>query len=182
MGGIFLFQHAKARALEHRIGDHARSAGFQIVAFLAAAIDHLVIHAAFRVRVGGDALHHLSKQSADIIAVFALRQDFAQICQRCGKPSHRAQPKASRKAGDRIGPECGAACVIAVIIQLFLLVKHALAYGAHLTDDIAVIPFSKVLFIQRGKNLCHIDAIQPDLVGIDLLVPEAALVRAGLLF
>ena len=39
-----------------------------------------------------------------------------------------------------------------------------------------------MLLIQGGEGLGHVDAVQPDLIGVNLLVPEAALPRAGLRF
>ena len=66
-------------------------------------------------------------------------------------------------------------------IQAGFRIPHMLPDGGNLPDHIAVIPFSEMLFVQGGEGLRHVDAVQPDLVGIDVLMPPGAFRRPGLI-
>ena len=52
--------------------------------------------------------------------------------------------------------------------------------GFDLAQDIGIIPAAKSLLVQGIEHLSHVDAVQPDLVGVDGLVPEIPLHGSGL--
>ena len=74
-----------------------------------------------------------------------------------------------------------AALVVAVVVQAGLGVLHVLldVHELFVAVNAAVHPVAACLILHI-KGLGHVSAVQPDLVGIDLLVPEVALLRAGL--
>ena len=68
-----------------------------------------------------------------------------------------------------------------MVIQAGLLIEQKLPCLVKLIHDIAVIlPLVKTVFIFHIKRLAHIKAVQPDLEGIDQLMPEVSCSQAGL--
>ena len=57
--------------------------------------------------------------------------------------------------------------------------------SAHISDllyNIAVVTAAKIFFVKCAERLRHIDSVQPDLIGINSFMPEAALKGPGLVF
>lgn len=98
-----------------------------------------------------------------------------------GKPALGAQPEVSRKAGDRVAPELFAARVVSVIVQTVEGVAHQVMHDLEHMEAVragtTVVEAQLVLHVER---LGHIHAIEPDLVGIDGLVPKHAFFGARL--
>ncbi len=67
-----------------------------------------------------------------------------------------------------------------MVAEPLFLVVHLFAHRGDLAQHVAAVAAAEVLLVHGREDLRHIDAVEPDLVGIDLLVPEVALDRAGL--
>ena len=101
--------------------------------------------------------------------------------QRHGEPAQRPEPEAVGQAGDRIAPEGGAGIVVSVVIQTITRIPHVLPYIAELPEDIPAVFASVVLhLVLHIKWKRHVKPVQPDLIGVNLLVPEISALRAGL--
>ena len=91
-----------------------------------------------------------------------------------------------RLAGDGIGPEHFAAFVPAVTVETGGGVVGVLGHGHYLVDNVVV---TSLLLIRGHKagsvagieRLAHVQAVEPHLPGIHLLVPEASVRCARLL-
>ena len=89
--------------------------------------------------------------------------------------------KIGAAAGLGVRPVHLAALVVAVVVQAGLGVLHVLldVHELLVAVNAAVHPVAACLIL-HVEGLGHVGAVQPDLVGIDLLVPEVALLGAGL--
>ena len=109
------------------------------------------------------------------------RHELPGIDERHGKPALGAQPEVGRKAGDRIAPELLAARVVSVIVQTVEGVAHQVMHDLeHMEAVRAGTTVVEAQFVLHIERLRHIHAVEPDLVGIDGLVPKHALFGARL--
>ena len=109
------------------------------------------------------------------------RHELPRIDKRHGKPALGAQPEVSRKAGDRIAPELLAARVVGVIVQTVERVAHKIVHDLEHMEAVragaTVVEAQLVLHVER---LGHVHAVEPNLVGVDGLMPKHALFGARL--
>ena len=97
------------------------------------------------------------------------------------EPAHGPQPEVGAAAGHGVSPVHLAALVVAVVVQAGLFVPHVL-FDVHelLVAVDAALHLVKAGLVLHVEGLRHIGAIQPHLPRIDVLVPEVALLGAGL--
>src|SRR5581483_8023148 len=100
--------------------------------------------------------------------------------QRHRVPADRARPKLWRQTGLRIRPSLLFRFIPTVIEQTGFRVARMRFPPDELPSDIV----ERTIFVKgRGvlgiKRLTHVQAVQPHLIGIDFLMPETALVCAG---
>ena len=180
-----LGQQAQTHALEHRVGKQGGAAGLEVVALLAAVVDHLPEHTGLLVLVLVDVLDGLLEHGLDaaVLVVQLLVHPFQHVHHGHHEPAHGPQPEVGAAAGDGVGPVHLAALVVAVVVKAGLFVPHMLL-DVH---ELAVAVDAAAHLVEAGlvfhiEGLGHVGAVQPDLPGVDLLVPEVALLGAGLAF
>ena len=176
-----MIQNAKTGALEHRVGQHAAAACLQVVPFPANLINDLPVYTGIGIGIAVGAFHEFTKELADALFALSIRQDLTQIRKRNGVPADAAQPKVLRTARHRICPESSAAGIIAVVVQSLCRIVHMRAHIFDLRKGVGKIALAEFALEQSIERLGHIQTVQPDLVGIDRLMPEVALKRTGLL-
>ena len=103
------------------------------------------------------------------------------VDQRSGEPAQAAQPGIRGQASLLVCPEGGFRGIVAMAVQARHRIKHAVAHSQELAADVLIAGAVLQVGGAAGvEHLRHVEAVQPDLVGVDLLVPEVALVGAGL--
>ena len=97
------------------------------------------------------------------------------------EPAHGPQPEVGAAAGHGVSPVHLAALVVAVVVQAGLFVPHVL-FDVHklLVAVNAALHLVIAGLILHVEGLGHVGAVQPDLPRVDILVPEVALLGAGL--
>ena len=97
-----------------------------------------------------------------------------------GEPADGPEPEVLGKAGFRVSPEDFLGGIVSVEIQSGFGVLHALFHGEELLVGIlaalAAVVSGLVLHVE---GLGHKEPVQPYLLNIDVLVPEAVVRRAG---
>ena len=66
-------------------------------------------------------------------------------------------------------------------VQALFRAVHPGPDGLNLPENVGVVAAAEGFFVQRVEGLRHIQTVQPDLVGVDLLVPEVPLIGPGLI-
>ena len=61
-----------------------------------------------------------------------------------------------------------------MVVKAALFVLHVLINVLYLAKHVGVVLAAVFLGVEGAEYLCHVDAVKPDLVGIDKLVPEVA--------
>ena len=182
---VALAQHAQAHALHDGVGKDGAAALLQIVRGDVGQVDDLVPHAGLLVLIRQHGVDQVVEHLADLVLLgrHRRRHKLPGIDERHGKPALGTQPEVSRKAGDRIAPELLAACVVGVIVQTVERVAHKVVHDLeHMEAVRAGATVVEAQFVLHVERLRHVHAIEPNLVGVDGLVPEDALfgTRLGL--
>ena len=135
-------------------------------------------HAGLLVLIRQHGVDQIVEHLADLVLLgrHRRRHKLPGVDERHGKPALGAQPEVSRKAGDRVAPELFAARVVSVIVQTVEGVAHQVMHDLEHMEAVragtTVVEAQLVLHVER---LRHVHAVEPDLVGVDGLVPKHAL-------
>ena len=168
--------------LRGRVHEHRRGRGLEVVAFPPALVEHLPPQPGLLVLDTHRGSHRLPEDRRDAIALRrACRQQLQDVCERHREPPERAAPRVRRTPGRRIGPALALALVPGVAQQTGALVARPLGDEGDLPRDVVesrgLGERDRELGVERAG---HVDAVEPHLVGVDALVPEAAARRARL--
>ena len=203
-GVVGLRKVAQADALGERVGEHAARGGFEIVAVIgfrdaeADAAVGLLLHHRAALRGSGHDLPpeagfgvlHLEDGGHDAVERGdqrgALRmvggEPVEHVDQGHAVPALRSAPDLGAEAGGLVGPGHLLGLVPAVAEEAGLGVAHVLVHEQELFGDVV-----EVLRLLEGCSVCgaeglgHVGAVEPHLVGVDLLVPVASAGGARLL-
>ncbi len=178
--GVARREEPETHALKDRVGDERGSGGLEVVARRFRLVRHLVEHALLalerRERVR-EVLHQADEEA--LLVVEGLVGRLRGLDQREGEPAERAQPEVRAAAGDRVRPVHLTALVVAVIVEAGDRVLHVGFYIFKLVNDVlALLHLREAGLVAHVERLRHVEAVQPDLVRVDVLVPEAAFLRA----
>ena len=180
---VALAQHAQAHALHDGVGEDGAAALLQVVGGDVGQVDDLVPHAGLLVLIRQHGVDQVVEHLADLVLLgrHRRRHELPGIDERHGKPTLGTQPEVGRKAGDRIAPELLAARVVGVIVQTVERVAHQVVHDLEHMEAVrtgaTVVEAQLVLHVER---LGHVHAVEPNLVGVDGLVPKHALFGARL--
>ena len=180
---VALAQHAQAHALHDSVGKDGAARLLQVVGGDIGQVDDLVPHAGLLVLIRQHGVDQVVEHLADLVLLgrHRGRHELPGIDERHGKPALGAQPEVGRKAGDRIAPELLAARVVSVIVQTVEGIAHQIVHDLeHMEAVRAGTTVVEAQFVLHIERLRHIHAVEPDLVGIDGLVPKHALFGARL--
>ena len=203
-GGFVGFgEIAEADAFGQRIGEHAARGGFQIIAIggvLDADSDasvRLLHHRRPVVRrlihdlppqpglrildleYGGDSAIERSDENSALWMV--LREPVENINEGYAVPAHGAAPCLGTESGLLIGPGHLLRLVPAMLEQAGFRVAHVAVHQQELLRDVVeVFGGLEGDGVLGAEGLGHVGAVEPHLVGVDLLVPVAAAGRARL--
>ena len=175
---VALAQHAQAHALHDGVGKDGAARLLQIVGGDIGQVDDLVPHAGLLVLIRQHGVDQVVEHLANLVLLgrHRRRHELPGIDERHGKPALGAQPEVGRKTGDRVAPELLAARVVSVIVQTVEGVAHQVMHDLEHMEAVrtgaTVVEAQLVLHVER---LGHIHAVEPDLVGIDGLVPKHTL-------
>ena len=103
------------------------------------------------------------------------------VGQRHQEPTLGTQPDRRALARDGVGPLHPAGAVVGVAVKAQLLIPQQGVGGLELVEDVVPVFFA-ILFQTGGvEGHSHIKAVQPDLIGINILVPEIPGHSAGVI-
>src|SRR6266850_7363509 len=167
-------------ALRERVREHAGRRLLEVIPSAVALIHHLPPQSA-AVLHQHDRVGELPEVGDQRRALSLVLEDVEHVHQRHRIPADRARPERPRPTGDRIGPRLRPALVDRVIEEAGVLVARVVPGERALLHYIGVWrgPLER-RGVFRDERAGHVHAIEPHLVGVDPLVPEAARRRARL--
>ena len=157
-----------------RAGNKRRTGGLKIIPLSSGEIRNLPEHAAFILifQYGIDEiLEKAHKITLFIVKCLGkLRQC---INKRKRKPAKRSEPEVLRAACDGIGPRHLSRLIIAMIIKSRFRILHKTLNILILFQDIgSLCHLTELCLIAKIERLRHKKPVKPDLIRINLLVPE----------
>ena len=168
-------QYAEARPFHQRICNHCAAGRFRVIPGQVSTVHYLQKHLC---------LLHLIFQNA-FQSIFQKRHKFG--CTRClilcdlpcinqshQKPSFRTKPHSRALTAQRISPFRFAGTVICVYIEPKLFIPQELMRTLELVNNVVPAILPGLCEASGIKGHPHIQSVQPDLIGIDILVPEVS--------
>ena len=180
---LLIIQEAKADALQDRIDHHGGAGGLQIVALGLCMVDDLIEEAGFRIGPAQDAPDRLPEEidQGAVMLIELLVHIINAVHEGHEIPAHGAEPEIGAAAGFRIGPELLTVQIAGVIIEPLVRIIKIFADVAELGGDVrSALQAAEAGVIGGAEGLGHVQPIQPDLLRINLLVPEVAAGAAGM--
>ena len=179
---IGLRKKADAYAFGQRVGEHAACGGLEIVAWFAVVSHDLPPEAGLCV-LGLDDRGHGAIERGDKGGALGVAggEPVEDIDEGHCVPAHGASPDFGAEAGGLVGPGHLLGLVPAMSEQAGVRIAHVLVHEEELAGDVVEVGG----LLEGGgvlgpKGLGHVGAVEPHLVGVDLLVPVAAAGGAGL--
>jgi len=167
-------REVQAGGAEQGIGEHRRGRAFLVIAVQCGRVEHL------RPEPRGCLLRHNRLEQRLGAGQGGARGDkLGQINQRHCEPAHRTRPDRGRAPGLGVGPVLRPHRIVAMHVKPRRPrgeIERPLELGHGVVDQFGPVATLRVFDLKRQA---HVDAVEPDLLGVALLVPVIAGLGAG---
>ena len=175
---VFLRKEDSHSAAFHDRACHHHAAGcLCVVTRYIGSVDYLIDETVFLIAVRNHSVDGFSEEVFEftIVLVDLLVHDFHRIDQSDQPPAACSAPEVCRASCFLVSPGLNLRFVKSVVVEAFLFVEEVFPHVAELGHDVVVVfHLMESCFIFHVEGLCHVKAVEPDLIGVDVFVPEAA--------